>query len=170
MSFGTRSHQPQIYFCPYLDTLYLPRPPFMGYDDDSRSFRQLVTDTEDIANLALDHVRPAIRRPWETYNKYALMQSFSKVHEVYLILSSERMEDQEPHGSLSLADPAGDVLDLCRLLSDVKESFAYEVGASYKADKEQELLFAQPTLPDLVLKAKVMPGVEGYGMHVSAAA
>ncbi|KAI1386178.1 uncharacterized protein F4822DRAFT_431052 [Hypoxylon trugodes] len=167
-SFGTQSHEPRIYFCHELDTLYLPRPPFMGYDDALRSFTELVPGTDDIVNLAIDYVRPDIRRPWETYNKYALMHSFPKAKEVYLVLDGDTSAEHdtydihhphhihEDHEDIGLVDPTGDIMALCRLLSDVKESFFYEVGTNYTIDETKEEFFEQPLLPPLVLKSKVI--------------
>ncbi|KAK6066977.1 hypothetical protein SCUP234_11814 [Seiridium cupressi] len=154
--FGTISHDASIYFYPELDTLYIPRPPFMGYDDNARDFAELVTGASEVTNLALDHVNPAIRRPWETYNKYALMQSFPRVMQVYLVLdtpTNQYTENDTPrHGFLRLAEPAGDPTDVCKLLQDVKMSFSYEVGANFGVDQKDEGL---PEPPALVLKAKV---------------
>ncbi|CAJ2513789.1 Uu.00g019080.m01.CDS01 [Anthostomella pinea] len=158
MSFGTKTHEPRIYFCHDMDTLYLPRPPFMGYDNDSRSFTELVMDADDIVNLAIDHVQPTVRRPWETYSKYALMQSFPRVREVFLVLDTGLPADEDCHGDVGLADPAGDMSDLCRLLADVKESFTYEVGGAYKIGEKEDEFVEQPRLPPLVLKSKVMSG------------
>ncbi|KAI1107025.1 hypothetical protein F4804DRAFT_299129 [Jackrogersella minutella] len=158
-SFGTKSHEPRIYFCPEVDILYLPRPPLMGYDDDSRSFTEFVLDTDNTLNLAIDYVRPSIRRPWETYNKYALMQSFPKVREVDLVLDTDapaEEHDPDDHEDIGLVDPSGDILALCQLLADVKESFVYEVGSNYTVGDTKEDLFEQPVLPPLVLKSKVM--------------
>ncbi|KAI6087990.1 hypothetical protein F4821DRAFT_258445 [Hypoxylon rubiginosum] len=166
-SFGTRSHDPRIYFCPDLDTLYIPRPSFMGYDDACRLFTELVQGTADTINLAIDYVRPSIRRPWETYNKYVLMQSFPKVKEVDLVLengeSAEGHEVQEhehehvhEHEDIGLVDPTGDLMALCRLLADVKESFFYEAGTDYTIGDAKEEFYEQPVLPPLVLKSKVI--------------
>ncbi|KAL7627447.1 hypothetical protein AAE478_001640 [Parahypoxylon ruwenzoriense] len=181
-SFGTRSHEPRIYFCPDLDILYLPRPSFMGYDDALRSFTELVLGADDAVNLAIDYVRPAIRRPWETYNKYALMQSFPKVEEVDLVLDTdglgegkweEREEEEDgkdAHGNLGLADPVGDVLDLGRLLASVKESFFYEVGSTYTIGDAKDEFYEQPHLPPIVLKSKVMSPQRDRGVVVAACA
>ncbi|KAI5868643.1 hypothetical protein GGS23DRAFT_546507 [Durotheca rogersii] len=176
-SFGTRSREPRIYFCPDRDTLYLPRPPLMGYDDAARSFADLVPGAGDaVVNLAIDYIRPAVRRPWETYNKYALMQSFPRVQEVDLVLSTDGIAnaDADPslpdrsagasddvkydgaHGDLDLADPVGDVLDLCRLLTNIKESFFYEVGSDYMLGDPKEEFYERPVLPPIVLKSKVV--------------
>jgi hypothetical protein len=158
--FGTISHSASIYFHPELDTLYIPRPRGMGYDDNARDFAELVTGASQVLNFALDHVDPAIRRPWETYNKYALMQSFPRVKEVYLVLDptttdhsrDSNISDQARHGFLKLAEPAGDPTDICKLLQDVKLSFAYEVGADFGMGDKVEGI---PKPPALVLKAKV---------------
>ncbi|KAI1876809.1 uncharacterized protein JN550_000881 [Neoarthrinium moseri] len=154
--FGTISYAANIYFHPDLDTLYIPRPTYMGYDDNARDFTQLVTGAADISNLALDHVNPAIRKPWETYNKYALMQSFPRVSEVYLVLDSNSENgvenDRAKHGFLRLAEPARDSSEVCKLLQDIKMSFAYEVGADFGFDDKTE---GAPQQPALVLKSRV---------------
>lgn len=156
--FGTITHEPVIYFNAQLDTLYLPRPTYMGYDDDLRDFAQLATGASDVVNLALDHVNPRIRRPWETYNKYTLMQSFPKVAEVYLVLDSASEQEHEPpehhttHGFLKLAEPARDVSEVCKLLQDVKMSFSYEAGVDFETGDMKDGL---PKPPALVLKSKV---------------
>ncbi|KAI3318650.1 hypothetical protein HD806DRAFT_308204 [Xylariaceae sp. AK1471] len=155
LSFGTKSHDPRIYFCREMDTLYIPRPPSgLGYDDSSRSFADLIRDTDCIVNLAIDYVPPSIKRPWETYNKYILMQSFPEVHEVFLVTDAEVPPD-EGHGAgeLDLTDPTRDASSLCRLLENVKMSFYYEVeGHLGMADKGET---TEPLhLPSLVLKSK----------------
>lgn len=154
--FGTTTHDARIYFHRDHDTLYLPRPPFMGYDDNARDFAELVTGTSEVVNLALDHVDPAIRRPWETYNKYALMQNFPEVIEVYLVLDSTTSNsphhDKARHTFLRLAEPAGDPTDICKLLQDVKMSFTYEVGANFGAGGKDD---GGPESPAVVLKSKI---------------
>ncbi|KAK8079929.1 hypothetical protein PG997_007747 [Apiospora hydei] len=152
--FGTRTHEPRIYFHPAIDTLYLPRPPYMGYDDACRDFAELVTDITEVQNLALDHVNPAIRRPWETYNKYVLMQSFTHVTEVYLVLdsNSDPTPDLNKHGFLKLTEPIGDPTSISQLLADLKDSFTYEAGASFSDDKMDE---GHAKAPPLVLKSKI---------------
>lgn len=127
----------------------------MGYDDASRHFTDLVLNTDDTVNLAIDYVKPAIRRPWETYNKYTLMHSFPKVKEVDLVLDTDKPAEDD-HEELGLADPTGDISTLCRLLSDIKESFFYELGAKYTFGDTKEEVREKPVLPPLVLKAKVV--------------
>ncbi|KAI1161057.1 hypothetical protein F5B18DRAFT_463654 [Nemania serpens] len=153
-SFGTRSHEPRIYFNREIDTLYIPRPPFMGYDDSSRSFADLFRDPDLIVHLAIDYVPPPIKRPWETYNKYVLIQSFPKVHEVFLVTDATA---QCPSGccvgDLCLKDPSRDTLSLNRLLEDVKASFYYEVLGQFGISEREETTEALH-LPPLALKSK----------------
>ncbi|GAP84826.1 hypothetical protein SAMD00023353_0801390 [Rosellinia necatrix] len=153
--FGTTSHEPRIYFYREMDTLYIPRPPFMGYDDSSRSFAELIRESDYIANLAIDYVPPSVKRPWETYNKYVLMQSFPKVHEVFLVTDITTEPDNDHHlgDELDLADPKYDALSLDRLLEDVIASFYYEIqGQFFMSEREKTI---EPLhLPHFVLKSK----------------
>ncbi|KAK5628395.1 hypothetical protein RRF57_004110 [Xylaria bambusicola] len=153
-SFGTASHEPKIYFSREIDTLYIPRPPFMGYDDSSRSFVNLIRDIDCIVNLAVDYVPPSIKRPWETYNKYILIQSFPFVKEVFLVTGIFASSDDRHVGELGLVDPTRDASSLERLLEDVKASFYYETQDQFgMLDRDTEL---EPLhLPPLVLKSKI---------------
>ncbi|KAI0489766.1 hypothetical protein F4859DRAFT_509344 [Xylaria cf. heliscus] len=126
------THEPRIYFNRELDTLYIPRPPFMGYDDSSRSFAELIGDAHYIVHLAIDYVPPSIKRPWETYNKYVIMQSFPEVDEVFLVTDTTTQTDDSPSiGELGLTDPIRDALILKQLLEDVKASFYFEVRGQF---------------------------------------
>lgn len=151
--FSTKTHE-GILFCPSIDVLYLPRPAKMGYDNSSRDFASLVSGAHEVENLALDHVNPITRRPWETYNKYVLMQSFPQVKEVFLILDSESKHEPEgiAHGFVQLADPGCDNASVCKLLADVKESFTFELGADFEVSKCED---GQPKSPEIVLKSMV---------------
>jgi hypothetical protein len=110
-AFGTRTHPSgSIYFAPDLDILYIPRYyeeegdfhhqkrgreqekertrriMSMGYSETARDFgRYVLSTTELVKNLAIDHVRPEIRRPWETYSKFCLIRSFPKLERAFLI-------------------------------------------------------------------------------------
>ncbi|KAI0548772.1 hypothetical protein F4679DRAFT_291860 [Xylaria curta] len=153
-SFGTMTHEPRIYFNHEMDTLYIPRPPFMGYDDSSRSFADLIGDAPYIAHLAIDYVPPSIKRPWETYNKYVLIQGFPEVDEVFLVTDTTTQSNDSPSvGELGLTDPTRDALILNQLLEDVKASFYYEVREQF-AMLEREEIVEPLHLPPLVLKSK----------------
>ncbi|KAI1823096.1 hypothetical protein F4861DRAFT_346808 [Xylaria intraflava] len=152
-SFSTVSHEPKIYFCRDMDILYIPRPPSMGYDDSSRSFTDLIRDTDGVENLAIDYVPPSIKRPWETYNKYVLMQSFPRIHEVLLVTEpTVSVDDEHQSGELDLIDPTIDTAGLNRMLEDVKMAFYYEVGGELgRLDREP----MEPLhLPPMALKSK----------------
>jgi hypothetical protein len=157
--FGTKSHRASIYFCSDLDVLYIPRPKWQtGYDNASRDFASLVSGAGEIQSLALDHVDPATRRPWEVYNKYVLMQSFPLVREVSLILAPEYImtrNQARPSASLKLVDPCCDQEQVCRLLAGVRSSFLYEIGATFKSCRHDSTV---SSTPDIVLKSKVSEG------------
>ncbi|KAH8681457.1 hypothetical protein BX600DRAFT_429392 [Xylariales sp. PMI_506] len=156
--FCTKTHSSNIYFNPEVDTLYIPRPSYLGYDNSSRDFAKNTTGASEVINLALDHVSPRIRKPWETYNKYVLMQSFPQVKEVYLVLDSDEEPYQVPtkqhHGFLKLAEPHGDRTSIGQILADIKTSFSYEVGADFDPCHQEEE-DGKPKAPALVLKSKV---------------
>jgi hypothetical protein len=164
-AFGTKSHEPRIYFSRELDTLYIPRPPFMGYDDCARSFADLIRDTDDVVHLAIDYVSPAVKRPWETYNKYILMQSFRHAYQVILVVNTTDINPSGgSKGDWSLMDPVshddsdGDDTSCgpCqRILEEVKASFFYEVGGEFVIDEKGLAILEPLQLPSLVIKLKI---------------
>ncbi|KAH8167280.1 hypothetical protein CIB48_g980 [Xylaria polymorpha] len=129
MSFGTMTHEPRIYFNREMDTLYIPRPPCMGYDDSSRSFADLIRDAHYI--------------------------SFPEVDEVFLVTDTPaQSDDSRSVGELGLTDPIRDALILNQLLEDVKASFYYEVRGQFAVLEREEA--TEPLhLPPLVLKSKI---------------
>ncbi|KAI1369666.1 hypothetical protein F5Y08DRAFT_100163 [Xylaria arbuscula] len=153
-SFGTTSHEPRIYFSREIDTLYIPRPPFMGYDDSARSFVSLIRDMDCIVHLAIDYVPPSIKRPWETYNKYILIQSCPFVQEVFLVTGIMPPSEDHHVGELDLADPTRDPSSSKQLLEDVKASFYYETLDQFDlSDRDAKI---EPLhLPPLILKSKI---------------
>ncbi|KAK1755570.1 hypothetical protein QBC47DRAFT_191416 [Echria macrotheca] len=126
-AFGTDTHDAHIYFSPALDVLYIPRWGDLGYADTARDFAVLVRDTaEHVRSLAIDHVKPEIRRPWETYSKFCLMRNFPRLRETFLILADESQWGQGEQ--VEFVDPRGDRDTIMRLMENVKESFVSEVG------------------------------------------
>jgi len=159
---------PSIFFHPELDILYLPRCGNMGYDDTARDFSQYVVDTvQHVHAVAIDHVKPEIRRPWETYNKYCLLRNFPKLRETFLVISTPSSsasssvvlgtasaaaadggggggvedeagssyagvvgaeEEEIGFGQIEFVDPRGDRQAIMKVVENVMESFAYEVG------------------------------------------
>ncbi|KAG9248143.1 hypothetical protein BJ878DRAFT_83427 [Calycina marina] len=87
--FGTHSMPARIYFNPRLDTLHLPRHRPMGYDDTLRDFRYFLDDDtvlNEVKTVAIDHVDVDVRRPWEAYNKLALLRTLPNLKELVLVV------------------------------------------------------------------------------------
>ncbi|RKF54954.1 hypothetical protein GcC1_207010 [Golovinomyces cichoracearum] len=116
LSFGTTTSNPKIYFNPELDTLYLPRCSEMGYDEDFRIMRSLNVESQEqgepksisatqnirgtpsisklpkfdqLRSVAIDHVDPEIKRPWERFNKASFLRGFPLLNEIILVLPSD---------------------------------------------------------------------------------
>ncbi|CAD6504672.1 BgTH12-00178 [Blumeria graminis f. sp. triticale] len=115
LAFATSTSPARIYFNPYLDTLYLPRCGEMGYDENFRILRDLIVEDRQIETtghlseapnpascfdqlrcVAIDHVDPRIKRPWEGYNKASFLRSFPRLEELILVLSSEEENEAPP--------------------------------------------------------------------------
>ena len=129
--FGTSSRPGDIYFASSFDILYIPRCGQMGYGDTARDFAQYVVDTVDhVHSLAIDHVQPEVRRPWETYNKFCLMRNFPLLKDAFLIFASASDDEGacEGDGQIEFVDPRADQEHIMKLMEDVTESFSYEVG------------------------------------------
>lgn len=142
-AFGTKSHAPSIYFSPALDVLYLPRWGHLGYADTARDFGTFVLSTaQHVHSLAIDHVKPEVRRPWETYSKFCLMRNFPRLREAFLVLAdgtqtaSSDLDDcgegsqrgDSDWGQIEFVDPRGNQQEIMRLMENVRESFSCEVG------------------------------------------
>lgn len=133
--FGTRARpDPEIYFAPALDVLYVPRDGLsegepdaaeMGYDHVACGFSDhifvpSVVELDGcgtmvrgpvVRRLAVDYVPPLIRRPWETYNKYCLMRAFEGLEEAFLIFnhngSGVKVEEEDEDRDRSLSKGYG---------------------------------------------------------------
>ncbi|KAJ2897170.1 hypothetical protein MKZ38_004937 [Zalerion maritima] len=150
-AFTTATRDAQIYFCPWRDTLYMPRHRDMGYDDAARDFRNYVLDTDDISSLAIDHVRPDIIRPWEPYNKFWLIQSFPNLREVVLVVGADpETRRNDTHAEIQFIDPVEHPDSVLRLLDDVKESFIHDAEFEDFGRQERELINCP-----LIAKAKI---------------
>ncbi|KAH8900063.1 hypothetical protein GQ53DRAFT_609868, partial [Thozetella sp. PMI_491] len=129
--FGTKTQPGSIYFAPSFDVLYIPRGGNMGYGETARDFAQYITETaEHIHSLAIDHVPPEIRRPWETYSKFCLMRNFPYLRETFLVFpsGSEERGIAGQGAQIEFMDPRADQGHILQLTEDVTEAFSYEVG------------------------------------------
>ncbi|KAK3398254.1 hypothetical protein B0T20DRAFT_203522 [Sordaria brevicollis] len=194
-AFGTRTHPTgSIYFAPDLDILYIPRyyeeeEDFhhhqkgkraeeaekerrrrlmsMGYSETARDFGTYVLNTTDlIKNLAIDHVRPEIRRPWETYSKFCLIRSFPNLERAFFILDNsttspgtstaaatitmgetvcepdpmdlDEEDEEEEEDQIEFIDPTESKEEIMRLMDSVSASFTHEVGVGVTTRFEEE--------------------------------
>ncbi|KAK4240875.1 hypothetical protein C8A03DRAFT_30951 [Achaetomium macrosporum] len=151
-----------FYHHPHLDTLYLPRPPHpsadplgLGYADWARDFAvRLPNVAEAVRRLAVDYIRPEVRRPWEVYGKVCLIRGFlPTLEEAFMVISSssgirgggsEGEEGREGEGAegegaeIELIDPRGDTEEIMGIMERVRESFRVEVGDGLGLGLEQE--------------------------------
>ncbi|KAK3307463.1 uncharacterized protein B0T15DRAFT_554249 [Chaetomium strumarium] len=140
-----------FYHHPDLDTLYLPRPPHpsaadplgLGYADWARDFAiRLPHVAGAVRRLAVDYIRPEVRRPWEVYSKVCLIRGFlPKLEEAFMVISSSSSsgisgggdDGEEGRGEaegaeIELIDPRGDTEEIMGIMERVRESFRVEVG------------------------------------------
>jgi hypothetical protein len=158
LCFATASEPARIYFNPCQDTLYLPRHREMGYDDTLRDFRRLVVDEEatleEVRKVAIEHVHLDIKRPWESYNKAALIRSFRKLEEVVLVLlDNERAQiglDEEVAFVPTKVHPE----KLLRMWVDFRQAFIMEERILEDVCSESGRDYELYTLPSVRLRRK----------------
>jgi len=155
LSFATKSNPARIYFSPQLDTLYLPRHRQMGYDDTIRDFRDLVTDDtvlDEMKSIAIDHVDLEIKRPWEAYNKVALLRSLPKLKEVVLVVgcgNSVGLGEKE-----LLVEPKQDPEHLLRIWAAFRQGVAMEERGLEDACKSMETEYVRWQSPSVHIRTK----------------
>ncbi|KAL8348525.1 hypothetical protein RB601_002419 [Gaeumannomyces tritici] len=171
-AFGTKTHEATIFFNPSIDILYIPRHRPMGYDETSRDFSSYILETAaHIERLAVDHVLPDVKRPWETYNKLCLMLGLPNLKEAYIIISTESDDGKAGAGmEIELIDPKEDQAAILRLMEDIEQTYSHEIGEIFW-EKEGEVEDVTPgdeqqdfndhhhnhhlTYPPIVPKAKL---------------
>jgi hypothetical protein len=130
----------------------------MGYDDTLRDFRRLVVDEEAILDqvrkVAIEHVDLNIKRPWESYNKAALVRSFRKLEEVVLVLLDNEREqigyDEEEEFVPTKVHPE----KLLRMWVDFRQAFIMEERILEDVCMESGRGYALYTLPLVRLRGK----------------
>ncbi|KAI9649775.1 hypothetical protein NHQ30_002356 [Ciborinia camelliae] len=158
LSFATKTSDPRIYFNPYIDVLYLPRHRPMGYDETLRDFRTFLHTPElldDVRAIGIDHVDVEIKRPWESYNKAALIRSFPKLELVKLIVK----EGARGYGGLDenfeFVDPRMEPEDILRIWVDFKQSFVREERTLKDIAMGSEREYLGWALPTVRVQTKV---------------
>lgn len=165
LSFATRSSPAQIYFNPYLDTLYRPRWRQMGYDDALRDFRSFLLPSENtyldnLRRIAVDYIDPAIKRPWEAYNRAALMRSFPKLEQVIMVLK-DGMEREV--GDDEFVEPCIEAEEILRMWIEFRRSIVMEEKVLEDVAKTVGEEYVKWDLPVVKARAKgraVMPRLE----------
>jgi hypothetical protein len=130
----------------------------MGYDDTLRDFRRLVVDEEatleEVRKVAIEHVHLDIKRPWESYNKAALIRSFRKLEEVVLVLlDNERAQiglDEEVAFVPTKVHPE----KLLRMWVDFRQAFIMEERILEDVCSESGRDYELYTLPSVRLRRK----------------
>ena len=150
----------------------------MGYSETARDFGQYVLNTTELVrNLAIDHVRPEIRRPWETYSKFCLIRSFPNLERAFLILDNtttttststtataaitmgetlpEEMdidyssdEEEDDEDQIEFIDPTESKEEIMRLMENVSASFSHEVGVGVTT-RFEAVSYTHLTLPTI---------------------
>lgn len=160
LSFGTHSSAARIYFNPHRDTLYLPRYRQMGYDETLRDFRDFLREDErtrfdQVQRIAIDHVDVAVKRPWESYNKAALMRGFPNLKEVQLVLCDSKGLPGLADGE-GFTDPKENPEELLRIWFEFRQSLMIEERVMEDISKATEREYVKWTLPTIRIKARTM--------------
>lgn len=163
LTFGTSTKASNIYFNPYLDTLYLPRYREMGYDDTLRDFRTIVSDPsnvlDEVRSIALDVVSLEVKKPWEGYNKATLLRSFKNLQEVVLVLCSTITQDStiEPttKENTQFVEPRDDPEKLLKIWYYFRHSFIVEEKIREDVCQSSGEPYTYFSLPTLKIRSKV---------------
>lgn len=112
----------------------------MGYDETSRDFSDYILDTaKHVKMLAVDHVLPDVKRPWETYNKLCLMLGLPNLKEAYMIISAESDNGESGTGmEIEIIDPKEDQDAILKVMNDIEETFSHELGEIQWEQEEAE--------------------------------
>lgn len=159
LTFGTQSSSARIYFNPYRDILYFPRYRQMGYDETLRDFRSFLNEDErdilgSVQTIAIDHVDPAVKRPWESYNKAAFMRCFPALQEVLLIL-----RDGATSPVLELGEEFGEPKEkpehLLKIWVDFRQSLAVEEKSLEGICRVEGKEYVRWTLPTVGIRSRI---------------
>jgi len=155
LSFGTHSNPARIYFNPQLDTLYLPRHRQMGYDDSLRDFRHLLINDrvlDEVKSIAIDHVDVEIKRPWEAYNKVALLRSLPNLNEVILVVGCG---DSVGLGGMEhFAEPRHDPEQSLRIWAEFRQSIVMEEKSLEDVCRSMETEYIKWQSPPIRIREK----------------
>jgi hypothetical protein len=130
----------------------------MGYDETLRDFRSFMNQEEaqmldEIRSIAIDHVDPTVKRPWEAYNKAALMRGFPKLEEVIMVLSDGE-GNPGLENDMQLLEPRGNPEDLFRLWAEFKQTLVAEESVLEDIRRVLGRDYVKWTLPTVKIRVK----------------
>lgn len=138
----------------------------MGYDETLRDFRDLVHDPEKLLDqvrcVAIDHVNVDVKRPWESYNKAALLRGFKNLDQVLLILNQDGSgagDEGEGEGNfegreVDFLEPKVEPEGLLRIWYCFRQGFMMEEKVLEEVSRESGMVYTPFTLPTVRLRCK----------------
>jgi hypothetical protein len=132
----------------------------MGYDDSLRDFRSFLTAPEildEIRWLAIDSVEIEAKRPWESYNKAALIRGFPQLEKVILVMRNQVRPRVKWNDIFEFVEPSADPESILRIWVDFKQSFVREEKILEEVCSSVGKPYVQFSLPTVrVLSKKAM--------------
>ncbi len=131
----------------------------MGYDESLRDFRTFLKGDEkdvldQVQRIAIDHVDVEVKRPWESYNKTALLRGFPQLKEVILVLcdgeGTPGLQDGE-----EFTEPKERPEDLLRIWVDFRQSFIIEERVLEDIAKVVDQDYVKWSLPTIKMQSRI---------------
>jgi 2EXR family len=158
--FGTSTKEPQTYFAPNLDTVYLPRYRDMGYDETLRDFRSYLRWPEEcdiVRWLGLDFVESDIKRPWETYDKAILIKSFPKLEMLFVVFESRKekeLQARQCEREIMFVKPKVGKKEIWRVLTQFRTDLNRELTVMDQLSRDWGNEVKSWTLPNVKVVAR----------------
>jgi len=132
----------------------------MGYDETLRDFKNLVKDEEgvldEVRRLAIEHVDPEVKRPWESYNKASLLREFRNLEEVVLVLLTVKDETIGVDEDVKFVEPKGELEVLLRMWIDFGQSVVVEEKLLESVCREMGKEYEPWSLPSVRIRSKML--------------
>ena len=125
----------------------------MGYDETLRDFHSFLLEPNilhEMKTVAVDHVDHEVKRPWESYNKAALLRSFSNLHQVVLVLCNGRSHSVG-QVETEFVEPEEDRDTILGIWTDFRDSFVREQKMLEDVCKAEGTEYVHWTLPKVMM-------------------